>query len=36
MSKQYTQLTEAEPYHIYTMNKQGYLNRPGYPGDSIV
>ena len=26
MSKQYTQLTEAERYHIYTMNKQGYSN----------
>lgn len=26
MSKQYTQLTEAERYHIYTMKKQGYSN----------
>ena len=24
MSKRYTQLTEAERYHIYTMKKQGY------------
>ncbi len=26
MSKEYTQLTEAERYHIYTMKKQGYSN----------
>ncbi len=26
MSKQYTQLTEAERYHIYTMKKQDYSN----------
>lgn len=26
MSKRYTQLTEAERYHIYTMKKQGYTN----------
>ena len=26
MSKKYTQLTEAERYHIYTMKKQGYAN----------
>ena len=26
MSKRYTQLTEAERYHIYTMKKQGYSN----------
>ena len=26
MSKRYTQLTEAEQYHIYTMKKQGYTH----------
>ena len=26
MSKRYTQLTEAERYHIYTMKKQGYTD----------
>ena len=26
MSKKYTQLTEAERYHIYTMKKQGYAD----------
>ena len=26
MSKQYTQLTEAERYHRYTMKKQGYTD----------
>ena len=26
MSKKYTQLTEAERYHIYTMKKQGYTD----------
>ena len=26
MSNRYTQLTEAERYHIYTMKKQGYSN----------
>ena len=26
MSKRYTQLTEAERYHIYTMKKQGYTH----------